>query len=74
MDRTYVPVILLILCILVWIMYAMLHYCSVNIRCVYFLTATYLTEPGIIPKGSPLSPDQIKDIAETHCTKCIFLG
>lgn len=30
-----------------------------------FLTATYVTEPGIIPKGDPLTTDQIRRITET---------
>ena len=30
-----------------------------------FLTATYVTEPGIIPKGDPLTTDQIRKITET---------
>ncbi|KAK8796450.1 hypothetical protein WA588_000585 [Blastocystis sp. NMH] len=32
---------------------------------VVFLFATFLTEPGIIPKGTPLTQEQIKNITET---------
>ena len=33
--------------------------------CLGFLTATYVTEPGIIPKGDPLTTEQIRRITET---------
>ena len=39
----------------------------------YFLSATYLTEPGLIPKGAPLTPEQIRSISETPCKIHAFL-
>ena len=44
----------------VWILGSILWLC-----CLYFLSATYLTEPGLIPKGAPLTAEQIRLISET---------
>ena len=41
---------------------------QIDRRSVVFLFATFLTEPGIIPKGTPLTQEQIKNITETPCT------
>lgn len=37
----------------------------INCRCIFFLSITYLTEPGIIPKGNPLTIEQIRKITDT---------
>ncbi|KAK8800220.1 hypothetical protein WA171_004855 [Blastocystis sp. BT1] len=46
--------------IVVWIFFFVFWVLSV-----YFLSATYLTEPGVIPKGTALTAEQIKSITET---------
>lgn len=48
--------------------------CRIDRRSVVFLFATFLTEPGIIPKGTPLTQEQIKNITETPCTQGVVVS
>ena len=49
--------------ILLWIGYQFTS--LLKSSCIYCLSATYLTEPGVIPKGAPLTPAQVLNISET---------
>ena len=63
MSRDDIFPLFWILDLLLWISYIIL---LINIsRCLYFLSATYVTEPGIIPKGEMLTVEQIRKITET---------
>ena len=61
-----IPAVLWAFCLLFW--FGCGVRCLLFLSSLFFLSATYLTEPGLIPKGAPLTPEQNRLLASASCT------